>query len=128
MPTKCYCLVKQGNQEQTNSNGTSIGLKNVGAEAKEIDDTSSQTESTKDCLPNPNDHPPYYNPNQGLIRGVPAVAWIIIFGDGLHNFADGIAIGASFTSSIGLGFSVSLAILFHEIPHEFGECIFIDCV
>ena len=67
------------------------------------------------------EHPTYYTPNQGFIRGIPSVAWMIIFGDGLHNFADGIAIGASFTSSLGLGISVSLAILFHEIPHEFGK-------
>ena len=46
---------------------------------------------------------------------------MIIVGDGFHNLADGIAIGVSFTVSIGLGFSISLAILFHEVPHEFGE-------
>jgi len=41
-------------------------------------------------------------------------------GDGIHNFADGIAIGAAFTTSLGVGTSTSLAVLFHEVPHEFG--------
>jgi len=45
---------------------------------------------------------------------------MIIIGDGIHNFADGIAIGVSFTSSLGIGASTSLAVLFHEVPHEFG--------
>ena len=26
-------------------------------------------------------------------KSVAAVAWVVIFGDGLHNFADGLAIG-----------------------------------
>ena len=67
------------------------------------------------------DHrPPYYNPHQGFFHGISAIAWMIILGDALHNFADGIAIGASFTSSLGIGASTSLAVLFHEVPHEFG--------
>ena len=65
-------------------------------------------------------HPPYYNPHQGFCHGIPAVVWMIILGDGIHNFADGIAIGASFTSSVGIGFSTSLVVFFHELPHEFG--------
>jgi len=60
--------------------------------------------------------------------GIPSVAWMIILGDGVHNFADGIAIGASFTSSIGIGFSTSLAVLFHEVPHEFGKCMLLYTV
>ena len=92
--------------------------------------TVSQTASEEECLPKirENEHPPYYNPNQGFIRGIPSVAWMIILGDGIHNFADGIAIGASFTSSVGIGFSTSLAILFHEVPHEFGKCMLLHTV
>jgi len=45
---------------------------------------------------------------------------MIILGDTIHNFADGIVIGASFTTSLGIGASTSLAVLFHEVPHEFG--------
>lgn len=29
-------------------------------------------------------------------KSVAAVAWVVIFGDGLHNFADGLAIGENF--------------------------------
>lgn len=68
-----------------------------------------------------------------------AVAWMIIMGDGLHNFTDGMAIGkmlnknTSFTSSfdyflgaafaenIAGGFSTSFAVFCHELPHELGD-------
>lgn len=31
---------------------------------------------------------------------IKTVAWMIIFGDGLHNFIDGVSIGVSFSESI----------------------------
>lgn len=52
---------------------------------------------------------------------VAAVAWIIIFGDGLHNFIDGMSIGAGYTQSIGTGISISIAIACEEFPHELGD-------
>jgi zinc transporter 14 len=46
---------------------------------------------------------------------------MIIFGDGLHNFIDGLSIGAAFNESILTGVSISVAVLFEELPHELGE-------
>lgn len=48
---------------------------------------------------------------------------MITLSDGLHNFIDGLAIGASFTVSVFQGISTSVAILCEEFPHELGECI-----
>ncbi|XP_028894977.1 zinc transporter foi [Zeugodacus cucurbitae] len=50
-----------------------------------------------------------------------AVVWMIIMGDGLHNFTDGMAIGAAFAENIAGGFSTSLAVFCHELPHELGD-------
>lgn len=50
-----------------------------------------------------------------------AVAWMVIMGDGLHNFTDGMAIGAAFSNNIPGGFSTALAVFCHELPHELGD-------
>ncbi|XP_018645397.1 solute carrier family, putative [Schistosoma mansoni] len=54
-------------------------------------------------------------------ESVAAVAWMVIMGDGLHNFTDGMAIGAAFAQSISGGLSTSVAVFCHELPHELGD-------
>ncbi|KAK1879596.1 Zinc transporter ZIP6 [Dissostichus eleginoides] len=53
--------------------------------------------------------------------GVAALAWMVIMGDGLHNFSDGLAIGAAFTEGLSSGLSTSVAVFCHELPHELGD-------
>lgn len=49
------------------------------------------------------------------------VAFMNIVGDGIHNFFDGVVIGASFSVSIPLGITTSLGVILHEIPQEIGD-------
>jgi zinc transporter 7 len=44
-----------------------------------------------------------------------------IIADATHNFTDGMAIAASFLVSRQVGLTTSLAVLFHEVPHEIGD-------
>ena len=48
-------------------------------------------------------------------------SFLILFGDSLHNFIDGLIICGSFLVSIPLGISTTLAVIFHEIPQEIGD-------
>lgn len=48
---------------------------------------------------------------------------MVVLGDGLHNFGDGLAIGAAYLAGIGPGVSTSLAVFCHELPHELGKSV-----
>ena len=50
----------------------------------------------------------------------PAIPLIII-GDTVHNFIDGIAIAAAFLVDVQTGIIVTLAVAAHEIPQEIGD-------
>lgn len=46
---------------------------------------------------------------------------LLLFGDGLHNFIDGLSIAATFAVAFPLGLVTSVAVFVHEIPHELGD-------
>ncbi len=46
---------------------------------------------------------------------------MIIIGDSIHNFVDGVLIAAAFLTDVQLGIVTSLAVAAHEIPQEVGD-------
>lgn len=56
--------------------------------------------------------------HQGLEKSAGA---LIILGDSIHNFVDGVLIAAAFLTDVKLGIVTSLAVATHEIPQEVGD-------
>ena len=48
-------------------------------------------------------------------------AVISMVGDFIHNFTDGLSIGVSYVADFKMGLVTTLAMFFHEIPHEVGD-------
>ncbi len=48
-------------------------------------------------------------------------AMMNLFGDSVHNFIDGMIIGASYLASVPIGIATTLAVILHEIPQEIGD-------
>ncbi|MEO8005013.1 MAG: ZIP family metal transporter [Betaproteobacteria bacterium] len=48
---------------------------------------------------------------------------MIMVGDTIHNFVDGVLIAAAFIADTGLGIVTAMAIIAHEIPQEVGDFV-----
>ncbi len=64
------------------------------------------------------DHEPAHGHSH--VHGKSAGA-LIILGDSIHNFVDGVLIAAAFLTDVKLGIVTSLAVAAHEIPQEVGD-------
>lgn len=49
------------------------------------------------------------------------VSYLILYGDSIHNFIDGLIIASSFIISIPFGILTSMLIMAHEFPQELGD-------
>ncbi|CAF1169072.1 unnamed protein product [Adineta ricciae] len=61
------------------------------------------------------------NPILRQLTAIKSTGWMVLFGDAIHNFADGLAIGAAFSQNEMLGLTTAIAVACHELPHELGD-------
>lgn len=66
-------------------------------------------------------HHDHHQHNNDHDHGRRAAGMFIILGDSIHNFVDGVLIGAAFLTDAQLGIVTSLAVAAHEIPQEVGD-------
>jgi zinc and cadmium transporter len=61
------------------------------------------------------------HPQHHHAEGMRSTGTMILIGDGLHNFVDGVLIAAAFLVDEHLGIVTALAVAAHEIPQEVGD-------
>ncbi|XP_012229820.1 zinc transporter Slc39a7 [Linepithema humile] len=55
------------------------------------------------------------------VSNIKIAGYLNLVADFLHNFTDGLAIGASYMAGNSIGYITTFTILLHEIPHEIGD-------
>ncbi|XP_068100951.1 zinc transporter ZIP10 [Hyperolius riggenbachi] len=94
-----------------------------------VDDGQFENNHQKEGMPKKHNHNKHSHHSHGHCHsgkdmkntGISSIAWMVIMGDGMHNFSDGLAIGAAFSAGLTGGISTSVAVFCHELPHELGD-------
>ena len=63
----------------------------------------------------------HHSPNRHTHAKIEPFAMTSLIGDAVHNFIDGLLIGASYLISIPAGIATTIAVALHEIPQEIGD-------
>jgi len=84
-----------------------------------VETCEAHGDDTHDSIPDPaHDHEHHAGHHHGIDKSAGA---LIILGDSIHNFVDGVLIAAAFLTDVKLGIVTSLAVAAHEIPQEVGD-------
>lgn len=63
----------------------------------------------------------WYHHHEGHAGEARPFATLILAGDAIHNFVDGVIIAVSFLVSLPLGIATTVAVVLHEIPQEVAD-------
>lgn len=63
----------------------------------------------------------WYHHHHDETHNINPTSLLVVFGDGIHNFIDGLAIAAAFLVHPVLGMTTTLAVAAHEIPQEIAD-------
>ncbi|CAG2112984.1 unnamed protein product [Medioppia subpectinata] len=86
---------------------------------KSLDNKNSTKEHAKENFV-PGVRSQRFDQNSSPTVAIDTVAWMIVLGDALLNFIDGLSIGAAFDRNILAGISISVAIMLEEVAHRLG--------
>lgn len=85
------------------------------SEGKKKDDKSQKTEKSSKRTEHVDGK---VEPAENEIK---IAGYLNLVADFLHNFTDGLAIGASYLAGNNIGYITTFTILLHEVPHEIGD-------
>ena len=63
----------------------------------------------------------HHEHHEQSVNPVHPVAYVNLVSDGVHNFLDGLIIGASYLVSVSVGVATTVAVALHEVPQEQGD-------
>lgn len=63
----------------------------------------------------------FHHHRHGNDAGAKPSTSLILFGDGIHNFVDGVVITTAFLTAIPVGIVAALAVAAHEVPQEIAD-------
>ncbi len=66
-------------------------------------------------------HHCHHQENLPIQNGKEHIGVLNLFGDGLHNFLDGLIIAGSYLISLPLGIATTVAVILHEVPQELAD-------
>lgn len=78
---------------------------------KKDGDSNKQTESDNSTIAE----------SKEPVDDIKVAGYLNLAADFLHNFTDGLAIGASYLAGNSVGYVTTFTILLHEVPHEIGD-------
>ncbi|KAI5463115.1 ZIP zinc transporter-domain-containing protein [Mariannaea sp. PMI_226] len=103
-----------GHSHAEEDKAVSTGVKAVEGEAKSRKKGNKENKDTA-VSTEPHDHGKEINPSVKL------GGYLNLIADFTHNITDGLAMSASFYASPTIGATTTVAVFFHEIPHEVGD-------
>lgn len=68
----------------------------------------------------------FYSRCKIMFQIVIVIVWMVILGDGIYNFSDGLAVGVVFFNSITGGISIFIVVFCYEFSYEIGQ-FFLYC-
>jgi len=85
------------------------------------DDLESSSEATSEKKQQGHSHSHSHHHHHHHGNSIKPFGWLNLIGDGVHNFIDGISMGATFHQSFKVGMANTMCIIFHEIPQELSD-------
>ena len=102
---------RHGHVSEDEAAGTSTSVEKSNGELKARKPTSKDSAKTETTT----------NANTGSSPSIRLSAYLNLIADFTHNITDGLALSSSFYASPTLGATTTVAVFFHEIPHEVGD-------
>ncbi|KAL8805152.1 MAG: hypothetical protein Q9182_002134 [Xanthomendoza sp. 2 TL-2023] len=95
------------NEVQAQTSGADLGVRDGGLKSRKGEPASKALEQTHET--------------KEASQSIKLSAYLNLIADFTHNITDGLAMSSSFYASPTLGATTTVAVFFHEIPHEVGD-------